>query len=183
MDGRVLLIVLIGLAAAAWWWPRDHDDNDDRLPVADAQADYSMSDFRLSAMNIDGRLGHTLAAQNLYHYADPAQSTLTQPRMEFFEGDRPVWKISAERGVVWEAQREVVLSGEVEVHYTGETPARSFEIRTNELHVWPDDRRARSDEAVRIVQQSGVVNAIGMSAELDRRQIQLESRVRGYYEP
>jgi lipopolysaccharide export system protein LptC len=183
MDGRVLLIVLIGLAAAAWWWPRDQD-NDDRSPVADSQqADYTMSDFRLSAMNVDGRLGHTLAAQNLYHYAEPAQSTLTQPRMEFFEGDRPAWKISAERGVVLEEQREVVLSGEVEVRYAGETPARSFEIHTNELHVWPDDRRARSDEAVRIVQQSGVVNAIGMSAELDRRQIQLESRVRGYYEP
>lgn len=184
MDGRVLLVLLVALAVAAmWWWPRGPEDADRPPVTASQQADYAMRDFHLIAMDADGRPGHTLAAQNLYHYADRAQSTLTQPRMQFYEEDRPAWEISAERGLVSDAEREVVLNGEVEVRYAGETPARSFEIHTDELHVWPDDRRAETDEAVRIVQQSGVVHSVGMTAELDQRRLRLESRVRGYYEP
>lgn len=184
MDGRILLLVLIAFAAAAvWWWPRDHDAVERPPVAASQQADYAMRDFHLIAMNADGRPGHTLAAQNLYHYADREQSTLTQPRMAFYEEDRPAWEISAEHGVVWDAEREVVLNGEVEVRYAGEAPANSFQIHTDELHVWPDDRRARTDEPVRIVQRSGVVHSVGMSADLDSRQLHLQSRVRGYYEP
>jgi lipopolysaccharide export system protein LptC len=185
VDGRSLLILLVALAAAlAWWWSRDEAAVRGTAMQVDGgeQADYAMRDFLLRAMNENGRLGHTLAAENLYHYADREQSTLTRPHLMFYEEDRAVWDISAEHGLVSDSERSVLLSGDVQVHYAGTAPERSFRIHTNELHVWPEDRRAETEAAVRIVQQAGVTRSVGMRAELDLRRLHLPAQVRGQYE-
>jgi len=184
INGRVLLIAaLIAIVAASWWIAGDRDTP--RLPLTGAseRPDYSMVDFTLTETDETGRLGHTLRAENLYHYAEREESLLTRPRLLFFEEDRPAWDISAEHGVVSDVERSVLLSGDVQVRYAGPTPERSFEIYTGELHVWPEERRAETADAVRIVQQSAVTDSIGMSADLDVRRLRLPSQVRGRYEP
>ena len=186
LDGRSYLVLLIVAlaAAAAWWWSRDDGTAGSPLLGSAAELpDYAMADFLLTAMGEDGRPGHTLTAESLYHYESREESVLTRPQLTFYEEDRPVWDISAEHGLVSDAERFVFLSGDVEVRYAGATPARSFEIYTGELYVWPEDRRARTEDAVRIVQQSGVTHSVGMSAELDQRRLHLASQVRGRYEP
>ncbi len=184
MDGRALLILFVALAAAlTWWWSRDEQAvQGAAVGSAGEQPDYAMRDFLLRAMNENGRLGHTLAAENLYHYADREQSTLTRPHMMFYEEDRAVWDISAEHGLVSDGDHLVSLSGDVQVRYTGTTPGRSFRIHTHELHVWPEERRAETEAAVSIVQQAGVTHSIGMRAELDPRRLYLPAQVRGQYE-
>lgn len=183
MDGRTLLILFVALAAALAWWSHDEPAAPrSAADVTDEQPDYAMQDFLLRAMNENGRLGHTLAAENLYHYADREQSTLTRPHLLFYEEDRAVWDISAEHGLVSDSERSVLLSGDVQVHYTGTTPGRSFRIHTHELHVWPQERRAETDEAVSIVQQAGVTHSVGMRAELDPGRLYLPAQVRGQYE-
>lgn len=183
-DRRVLLIGVLVLAAAASWWLARNQEAP-RLPLVGSGGlpDYSLGDFLLTEMDEAGRPGHTLTAENLYHYAEREESLLTRPRMLFYEDDRAAWDISAERGLVSDTERSVFLSGDVQVRYAGATPERSFEIHTGELNVWPEDRRAETEDAVRIVQQSGITHSVGMSAELDLRRLHLSSQVRGRYEP
>lgn len=186
LDARLLLLILLAVlaAAAAWWWSRDEEAaGRPPLDAAAEQPDYAMAGFLLTAMDADGRPGHTLTADTLYHYAEREASVLTRPQLVFYEEDRAIWDVSAEHGLASDTERSVFLSGDVQVRYTGATPARSFDLYTGELHVWPDDRRARTEDAVRIVQESGVTHSVGMSAELDLRRLYLASQVRGRYEP
>ncbi|MDX9739736.1 MAG: LPS export ABC transporter periplasmic protein LptC [Gammaproteobacteria bacterium] len=183
MDGRALLIVLLMMAVAgAWWWSRDSGERDVGSAAGEVP-DYSMSGFLLTETNVSGRPGHTLAAETLYHYPERAESTLMAPLLRFFEGDRPVWEISARHGTVYDADRSVLLEGEVHVRYSAPVSGRGFEIHTEELYLWPDERRAETEAAVRIIQQSGITDSIGMKADLEERRVRLLSHVRGRYDP
>lgn len=183
MEGRALIVVLlIAAVAGVWWWSRDIDERGAE-PVDGETPDYSMADFLLTETNVTGRPGHTLAAETLYHFPQRAESTLTEPRLQFFEEDRPAWEISARHGTVHDIEGSVLLEGEVHVQYAASAPGRGFEIHTEALYVWPDERRAETEAAVRIVQQSGTTDSIGMKADLEARRVRLLSRVRGHYDP
>jgi lipopolysaccharide export system protein LptC len=182
MERALLFVLLVMAVAGAWWWSRDADAPDVGAATSELP-DYSMSGFRLTEMNAAGRPGHILVAETLYHYPDRAESVLTAPVLHFFEADRPVWEISAQHGTVSDNERTVLLEGEVQVRYSAASPERGFEIRTEELYVWPDERRAETEVAVRIIQQSGITDSIGMQADLEERRMRLLSQVRGRYDP
>jgi lipopolysaccharide export system protein LptC len=182
MERALLIVLLVMAVASAWWWSRDIDEPDARFTSGEVP-DYSMADFQLTELNPAGRPSHTLAAETLYHYPERAESILAAPVLHFFEADRPAWEISARHGTVSDIERSVRLEGEVHVRYSAADPGRDFEIRTEELYVWPDDRRAETEAAVRIIQQSGITDSIGMQADLEQRWMRLLSRVRGHYDP
>jgi LPS export ABC transporter protein LptC len=54
---------------------------------------------------------------------------------------------------------------------------------TEELDMWPDSRLAETRADVRIEDRNGVTRAIGMTADLARRQAALHAQVRGEYAP
>lgn len=177
-------MALLLAAAVSGWWMYGVDE-----PAGDAQAeaaddyDYFLSFFELVEMDDAGLLKHTLNAENLYHYPERELSTLKRPRLVFYDDSRKAWEITAEQGMIHEIDRSVQLSGEVHIQYASLREGHDFEIHTDELYVWPDQRRAETGEPVRIEQQQGVTWSTGMRAELDRRVLNLLSDVRGRYEP
>lgn len=176
-------LLLLAVAASGWWLYRDDVvPMEGRDSVVD-EYDYSLSAFELLEMDEQGDLRHTLLAENMYHYPDREQSTLARPRLMFFENGRRAWEISSEQGLILESDRSVFLSGEVHIQYAGIVPNRDFEIFTDELHVWPDERLAETADPVRIVQEAGITWSTGMKAELEARRIHLLSEVRSSYDP
>jgi lipopolysaccharide export system protein LptC len=55
-------------------------------------------------------------------------------------------------------------------------------VRTDYLHILPDDNIARTDQPVTITDANIVVNAIGLELNSETRILKLHSRVRGTYE-
>jgi lipopolysaccharide export system protein LptC len=182
MERSLLIVLLVMAVASAWWWSRD-DATFDAGTESGELPDYSMSGFRLTEMDVTGRPSHVLIAETLYHYPDRAESTLTAPVLHFFEENRPAWEITAKQGTVSDLERTVLLEGDVLVRYSADRPERDFEVRTKELYVWPDERRAETEMAVRIIQQSGITDSVGMQADLEERRMRLLSQVRGRYDP
>jgi LPS export ABC transporter protein LptC len=124
-----------------------------------------------------------LSADDMYHYPDSATSTLTRPRLLVFEDGRAAWDIAALRGVVEERARMINLRGDVVVRYSGADPSGEVRMYTEELDMWPDSRLAETRADVRIEDRNGVTRAIGMTADLARRQAALHAQVRGEYAP
>jgi lipopolysaccharide export system protein LptC len=184
LDRRIVIpLVLAGAAALSWWWSEVGEMP--RLgapPAGETESDYSFRDLAVSEMGPDGGLTHTLSADELEHYPDRASSLLVRPRLAFYQDGGKTWDIAARSGVVEESDRSVLLSGDVRVDY-GAAQGRGFELYTEELRVWPDARRAETEKAVKIVQSAGVIESIGLKAELDTRRLSLLSQVRGVYEP
>lgn len=177
------LMLIVAAAASGWWLNRLHmEPVEDRKPLME-EFDYYLSVFTLDEMDKQGALKQTLLAENLYHYPDREQSTLTRPRLLFFEGDRTIWEISAQTGLIHDTDRSVSLNGEVHIQYTGESHTQDFEIFTDDLQVWQDGKVAETADPVRIVQEAGTTWSTGMRIELDLRRIHLLTDVRGDYVP
>ena len=179
----VILVVLIVVAALSWWWSQDDRRPNGPAPADVEDSDYSFTGFVASEMGPQGALAHTLSADQVTHYPDRDISVLSNPRLDFYEGPNRTWDIAARNGLVNEEDRTVLLSGEVHVAYAGTAPGAGFDLYTEELRVWPDIRRAESEKAVKIVQEAGVIDSVGLRAELDSRQLYLLSQVRGTYAP
>lgn len=177
----LVLLVLTGAAAVAFLLRHTPERAGGPLVAGDERPDYVMADFLLVETDEQGRSGHTLAAELMDHYAARGESDLVEPRFQFFEEDQLAWRISAVHGTVHDLEQVVRLQGDVQVHYTATDAGRNFEIRTETLAVWPTERRAETDAPVRIVQQSGVTEAIGMRARMDDGIIRLLADVRGQY--
>jgi lipopolysaccharide export system protein LptC len=178
-----LFMLLIAAAASGWWLYRGDD-----AVIADSEPvheefDYSLTEFELVEMDAQGELKHALIAENLYHYPDTEQSTLARPRLLFYEDSRMAWEISAVQGLIRESDRSVLLSGEVHIRYASVSEIQDFEVFTDQILVWPDDRIAETGDPVRIEQDRGVTYSTGMRAEFDMRRIHLLSDVRSDYVP
>jgi lipopolysaccharide export system protein LptC len=185
VDRRVVVLsILLVVAALSWWWSLEGE-----MPRMGARApstersDYSFSGLVVSEMSPQGELVDTLSADRLVHYPDRESSLLDNPRLVFYNGPVRAWDVVARSGTVLEADRSVVFDGDVTVAYAGEAPGQGFELYTDQLHVWPDARRAETDKAVRIVQPAAVIESVGLQAQLDSRTFTLLSQVRGTYEP
>jgi lipopolysaccharide export system protein LptC len=185
LDRRaIVFIILVVVAALSWWWPQERGRPvRGAVPAGREEADYSFTGFVASQMNPHGDLEDTLSAERVVHYPDREAAVLTGPRLDFYENARRTWGIIARSGVVNEKDRSVWLSGEVRVAYAGEASEQGFDLYTEELRVWPGERRAETDKPVRIVQQSGVIDSVGLRADLGSRRLFLLSQVRATYGP
>jgi lipopolysaccharide export system protein LptC len=185
IDKRLLTIaLLVSTAAASWWWSRLQEMPErGRAATREKAPDYYLTGFELTEMNAAGQVDRRLSADDMYHYPDSATSTLTRPRLLVYEDGRAAWDIAAQRGVVAERARLINLRGDVRVRYNGADPSGDVQMYTDELDVWPDAKLAETRAAVRIEDGSGVTRAIGMTADLARRQAALHAQVRGEYAP
>lgn len=185
IDKRLLTLALLAAAAAAsWWWSRLQEAPERGRVIARENApDYYLIGFELTEMNAVGEVQHRLSADDLYHYPDSATATLTRPHLLVYADGRWAWGIAAERGVAAERARLINLLGDVRVRYNGADPAEDVQMYTDELDVWPDAKLAETRAAVRIEDRSGVTRAVGLSADLARRQTVLHADVRGEYAP
>lgn len=179
----IILVFLVVAAGVSWWLSQDGDIRRVAGTQGTGDSDYSFTGLAVSEMDPKGDLLHTLSAEQLYHYPQQELSILARPQFAFYSDSTKTWDIVAEKGTVEEADHSVLFSGDVQIEYAGEVPDQGFKLYTEELRVWPDDRRAETDHAVKIVQQSGEIDSIGMKAEFDSRRLDLLSNVRGTYEP
>lgn len=181
---RLALYILIGAAVLSWWWSRSVETPDEqRVEVLRHEPDYYLTDFVLTEMNDQGRLAHSLVAENLYHYPGRESATLARPRFVLYKNDNKTWDISAAEGLVSERERFVRLNGSVVVRHLGGGGGPGIAMYTSELYIWPDEEKAETESRVRIEHDSGVTHAVGMRADLALRQVHLLSQVRGDYEP
>lgn len=179
-----MVTVLVLAALASGWWLRSVEAPP--TPGSGAvrhEPDYYLTDFELTEMGPDGTPAHRLEAEDLYHYPDDASARLARPRLILYQDAGAYWDITADRGLVQERDRQILLHGEVHIRHAGVTPGEVLEIHTRDLSVWPDRRQAETAAAVRIEHRTGVTRAVGMRVDLARQRLDLLEHVQGEYEP
>ena len=96
--------------------------------------------------------------------------------------DAAPWEVTANTGWVSAEGDELRLRGDV-VARTTSGAARPVKMTTEQLNVFPDDKRATSPVAVTVTQPGSILRGSGMEALLDSRRVRLRSNVRVRYVP
>lgn len=145
--------------------------------------DYYFDQFTTTVMGENSRPRYKLSAAHLDHYPDDDSKVLTALQLDFYPVDEASWQISAEHGLVTARNRLIRLTGKVRL-VRAATPQRpAVTLDTDELLIYPKEKRARTDTLVMIRAGRDTIRARGLRVDLNTGQLELLANVQGHYEP
>jgi lipopolysaccharide export system protein LptC len=178
------LLLLAALAALTFWLDQLVQPPP-QVPNAAARHDPDYIVDNLKALRTDarGQPAYTLFASRMVHYPDDDTTFLTGPRLVSYRSAQAPVTITASEALVSSNGENVYFKQDVKVTRAAYGDHSEMVMLTTYLHVIPDESIARTDRPVRIIDASGVVNAIGLELNSETRILKLLSRVRGTYDP
>jgi lipopolysaccharide export system protein LptC len=177
-------LFVLGIIAAFGWWLSEQIAPTRQVTQSTSQTlpDYSMSDFTLTSMDLQGIPEYTLQASSMVHYPEQEISDLMKPNLEFFQANAKPWNIRSETGKATDDGTLVNLLGKVRIWRQPSDTERAITMDTRNLTVQPDKDYAETHEAVHIVTEGHDIKGKGLRAYFDTEYFELLSDVRGTHE-
>lgn len=181
--GIATVLLLIAAAISGWaLWNQRNKEGAQAVPTG--RADYVLEDFELVALNEQGQESFTLRAPRLAR--DPDSKTMDIATPLFLIPSRAgtqgaPWEVRSKTGWVSAKGEELRLRGDVKAD--GRTAdGNTTRMRTEQLNVFPKDKRATSAVAVTVTRPGLILNGRGLEADLGAERVLLKSDVKGRYE-
>jgi len=176
-------LALVSVLAALTFWldrvaqppsgPRDGAQRHD--------PDYIVDKLVVTRMDEKGLPKHTLYTEKMTHYPDDDSTRLVAPRFTSNAASRSPVTVTASRGLVSANGENIYFEDSVEVRRAPYGNSSELVIRTDFLHVIPDDHIAKTDRAVTITDANTTVSAVGLELNAETRVLKLLSQVRGTF--
>ncbi len=176
------ILLIITVAFLGTWLGQDSRRRIKQHELSQSGPDYFMSGLTAISMDTTGRPRYTLNADRLVHLPDEQATALSNPRLVIHDAKQDDWHVSAIQGKVEQEGERVSLQGDVRVRQEHSDPGRALNLATQSMVIYPRRGQAETADAVHITRADSRIDAVGMSADIDNRQLSLHSQVRGYYE-
>lgn len=181
----VLPLILVGMLVGFTFWL---DRLAQPIPTDKAGAsrhdpDYLVNGLSAMRMNESGVAGYTLAAAKMVHFPDDDTTLLTTPKFMSLQDAKAPITITANQAVVSSNGEDVYFQDDVRVIRAAFDDTSELLLRTEFLHVIPDDRVAKTDRPVTITDAATTVTAVGLELNSETRVLKLLANVRGTYDP
>lgn len=184
LTATVPLILVALLAALTFWLERMvHSAPRATGAVTRHQPDYIVEQLSAVSMNEKGMAAYTLSAARMMHYPDDDTTVLASPKFVSYATAKSPVTITASEAVVSTNGQHVYFQDDVRVTRAAYGTLSDLLVRTDFLHVIPDQNIARTDRAVTISDAATTVTAVGFDLNNETRIMKLHSRVRGTYDP
>lgn len=186
MSFRLLLtLALLVAAVASGWSVWTHRPERRTTPVAEARSDYTLHDFELVVLDKQGKESFTLRAPELTRNPGDRSMALATPLFLIPAAagtSGSGWEVRAKTGWVNPDADELRLRGDVTASTAGAN-ARPVQMRTEQLNVFPEARRATSAVAVTVTRPGSILRGQDMTALLDSKRVMFASNVKVRYAP
>jgi LPS export ABC transporter protein LptC len=177
------ILVLITVTALTWWVNQLLEPEREKRAATPANGpDHYVENFISKTMNKDGQVTHELQAPYLVHYLTNDRAEVKQPHMTFYKEAGETWHIDADQATTFNNGAEVILVGNVVLHRPA-AKREELRINTERLRVLSKEQYAETQDHIVMANPSGTVEAVGMQANFKSDQVELLSKVRGYYAP
>jgi len=171
------LAMLVLLAALTFWLNRVIQGDNPRGPQRH-DPDYWVERFEVRRFNPEGKLQHTLVADNLFHYPDDDTTIVAAPRITYHQ--LPPTDVSARMAYVGRDGKEIDLVDSVSViRQPSKAGSSPTVLETRTLKVFPDEERGSGREPVRITQGRSVLHGTGLDVDNRTGITLLHGRVTG----
>ena len=172
-------ILLIGLVALTVWL----DQLTKPLSPATDTAFYDEPDYIIE--NISGlRIEHnknthnTFHAKKMFHYLNQDLTELELIRFIHNKPEKQPFLVFADSAAIHSNGENIFLTGDVTAMKGSDEDDKKIILKTDMLHLIPDQDIAKTDRQVRISKFNTTINAIGLELNNQTGQIELLSRVR-----
>ena len=137
-----------------------------------------MENFSISNFTEDGVLSRVISGQQMTRETESGASKIINPQAILYRDAKAAWKIVSAEGMISSDQTLLNLSKTVRARMQ---PNEDLEIQTNQLDINLSSQIAQTDDKVTIMHPTGYQEGIGMSAELSKNEMRLNSQVKGHY--
>ena len=181
---NLALLVCAGVLASLLW------QSDERREPSSANAlrgesepDGFVVNGQYKAFNVQGQLTSEIQSPRIEQFDLQQRAVMTTPNATMFdEKSGKPWHLTADSGTFLEANNLIELTGNVVVTRPLEGD-QTATLETDTLTVDNANRTVSTDAPVLMTDHRSVTRAVGMSAQIDERILELKSRVEGRYEP
>lgn len=173
------LVALTALAAS--WYGLQRYFSLSTTSFKPTQHDAFMQDIEYTHYDDQGQIKRQVSAPVAFHQADTDGLVLEHPVMTFYDDHYHKWTIRANHGESSQQNSQVVLSDHVEIEQAATAERPTLHLYTDNLTLYPNQRLASTNAAVKIVQPDGQVEATGMQADFNNQTITLLSQAHATY--
>ncbi len=180
----LILLPLAGLLGATYWL------NMQTLPEAEKphtttqhSFDALMESFSATKMDAQGLPHFIVSAKQLHHYADDDSTTLDEPVLTTLSDEGVAIRTTAKQGKITSKGDEVFLNDNVEMLRDASAQQDKLSLKTEYLHILPNQHLITTDRAVTVTNANATVHAIGLEMDYKMRILKLLSRVKSEYVP
>ena len=178
-----LLAACVLLATLLWRSDQSRDETAPTNALGQDEPDGFVKDSRYLSFDENGRRIAMIESPRIEQFQPEGLATMTSPSATLYDGgsDQP-WHLTADQGTFHQTSDRLDLSGDVRV-VRPLAGNRSATLTTDQLTLDNDHRTVFTDQPVLITEAHGTTAAVGMKAWIDDRILELNSRVKGHYEP
>lgn len=143
------------------------------------QADFYLVNNVSTQFDEQGRLDRSLSSQRVLHNPGNQSIDLINPVFQLYTDGEHQWNVSAKTGVLFQHEDRAELVQQVVIV----SKDQKTSLKTPSLTIYPKKKQAQTDKPVALLNSNGFTRAIGMKANLEKKEIALLNHVRGQYEP
>jgi len=177
-----IAILLLFAAASTWWVVVLHRSEGPPPLIGPPRSDYTLVDFELIALDEQGAESFTASGPLLNRHPHLGTLDIEQPRFVVPDGKGGMWHARSNAAWVAAEANLIRLQGEALVLAPGD-PASAARLSSEQIDVYPRDRRLASEDAVTVTGPGSILRGVGMRADLQTRFVELLSEVQARYEP
>ena len=144
--------------------------------------DYAFTGVDYSALDSDGKLRVRVSAATMVHARVQKSLVLISPRVVRFADGAGRQIMTSNRAQVFEQGKRVQLDGNVQMQSRGEDERITI-IKTPDLTLLSEEKRAFTDSAVEIQQNSARLTGRGLRADFIRQVIEIQHDVHSVFQP
>ena len=176
------LFIAVVLAAISGWYyvSSDTQYSLDRQTLSH-MPDVIAQQVHLTQYDENGRVKHDMISNKMIHQQADDRYVFMSPKILII-GDKQTapWKITAKRALSLNGSELIELIDTV--HLYQRIDGNKFnEIITNQLYYKPTQKLAYTDKPIEFNQPGTKIKAIGMRANLDKKQVRLLSQAQGAF--
>lgn len=184
LSSALPLLLMVLLAVGSWWLVRNAPQPlEPRPPAASrVEPDYTMTGFMVQRFGADGRLRVQIEGRQLRHLPAAGRLEIEGATIRAFAPDGRETVATARQALADDKTTEVQLIGGARVQARS-SRGEDAVLEGERLLLYPQERRVRTDEAVRVRLGADEFEATGLEYRQDTGVLELMGPMRGVFAP
>ncbi|HTM63636.1 MAG TPA: LPS export ABC transporter periplasmic protein LptC [Gammaproteobacteria bacterium] len=181
---NTIISILLTLAAGAtilftlaYQSDNDHKKADPHIP------DAYMENVTAIFLDKFGKMTMKIETPKMVHFAENDTTKFLFPQLTVFHKSPNPWYIASKTAKAWDGIENVIFKNDVTIHHPADYKNPATIIKTNTLHVHPNQKTAETADPITMIQPNSIMKAVGMQADMETGDIKLLSHAEGEYVP
>jgi len=179
----ILFLLLIAFGLSSWSIIITRQTSKVITQHSPDQPDAFMENIASTVFNKTGTPSLKVSAPKMVHYEENDVTELTTPHVIVYRKSPEPWHIDADYARATGGINQITFWNNVVIHHLADTQDPITTMTTSSLTIVPDEKIAKTDDAVVMTQPDTTVHAVGMLANWEAGTVKLLSQAREEYVP